>query len=102
MLRSEIIELRSKSRITQTQLKTSNAAMDSLEYKVNIEKNKKEIETLRKNERTLLIEKTQLDSKYKQMQEELIKVKGNSAAMLNAVYEYADQEVAEQIIKCIE
>lgn len=58
-----------------------------------MERMKKELESLKKSETKLLIEKTRLENSYNELKDEVVKEKMKIANILNAIQETGDEKL---------
>ena len=58
-----------------------------------MERMKKELESLKKSETKLLIEKTRLENSYNELKDEVVKEKMKIANILNAIQETGDERL---------
>ena len=61
-----------------------------------MERMKKELESLKKSETKLLIEKTRLENSYNELKDEVVKEKMKIANILNAIQETGDERLVSQ------
>ena len=72
-----------------------------MEYKIQNEKLKKKCDQAEKNEKNLLIEKSQVEKRFNSMQDDIIQSKQVIATILNLIHEHGSEELVTMATDCI-
>ncbi len=76
--------------------KEGDEAMKYLVAEQQIEKLKKELDRSKKNENRILNEKSSLNEKFKEFEDEVVKCKQTIANLMNTIYESGDERLMEE------
>lgn len=98
-LKKEIASLKETLEKAEGQKGGDNLA---IEYKIQMERMKKELESCKKNEKALLIEKSKLEAGSRGLQDDIVRNKLAIANILNAVQETGNEKLISEVYSLTE